>query len=127
MLDKRGTINFTNLAEGTYYYNVIITDLANDRNNTEQRPITFSILERETGIPQGAIVGAGETVAGAVALAPPENISNLTIFEAPSFIKEMAQYQRNLIYLVAAIIIIVGVYFKGAGMKDDYNREIYKK
>src|SRR3989338_7266695 len=34
-------INFTNLSDGTYYYNVTVTDAVNNKNTTETRTITL--------------------------------------------------------------------------------------
>jgi len=39
--DGRTYINFTNLADGTYYYNVTVTDFANHQNSTDTRWITL--------------------------------------------------------------------------------------
>ncbi len=40
--DSRRTINWTNLAEGKYYYNITIFDLSNNYNFTETRSITLN-------------------------------------------------------------------------------------
>ena len=49
--DKTRTINWTNLLDGIYYYNVSVIDYANNKNSTETR-----VINLDTSIPQVIIV-----------------------------------------------------------------------